>query len=401
MQPTTARALFLAAAPAIALAGSFNGAWDATIAAGADPVPFRMEVTESPARVCFFEDTQPVCSTSARIEKGRLTAQWDFYKAELRLEARDGGLAGVYHSFRSNRDTEVAARPHQAPPAPSSPPAKLEGEWEARVADRPEAATWQLLLRQSGSELKGTILRVDGDNGTMVGRIDGKHFQISHFSGDRPVSLTGDLQSDGSLELMLGRTKLTALRPAEARARKLPPPLDPTTHAHVKSPDEPFRFRFPDLAGRVYSQDDFRGKPLIVTITGSWCPNCRDEAPFLAELYDRYHAKGLEIVAFCFEDDADGPEHNQLRAFMRKFGMKYPALLAGDPATRDILKTAVPQIENLSAYPSSIYIGRDGRVRMVHTGFPGPGSGQELARVKQEIRELVERMLAEPIAAVR
>src|ERR1051326_8660678 len=169
MQPTTARALFLAAAPAIALAGSFNGAWDATIAAGADPVPFRMEVTESPARVCFFEDTQPVCSTSARIEKGRLTAQWDFYKAELRLEARDGGLAGVYHSFRSNRDTEVAARPHQAPPAPSSPPAKLEGEWEARVADRPEAATWQLLLRQSGSELKGTILRVDGDNGTMVG----------------------------------------------------------------------------------------------------------------------------------------------------------------------------------------------------------------------------------------
>ena len=385
----------------MALAGAFDGKWDATIAAGADPVPFRMEVTGSPAKVCFFEDEQPVCSTSARIENGKLTAQWDFYKAELRLEFKDNTLAGVYHSFRSNRDSAVTARKHQTNPAPSSPPARLAGEWEARVADRPESATWQLLLRQTGSELKGTILRVDGDNGTMVGRIDGKHFQISHFSGDRPVSLAGDLKPDGSLDLMLGRTKLTALRPAEARARKLPPPLDPAAHAHAKNPDEPFRFRFPDLNGRVYSEADFRGKPLIVTITGSWCPNCRDEAPVLAELYDRYHARGLEIAAFCFEDAADGPEHNQLRAFMRKFGMKYPALLAGDPATKDILKTAVPQIENLSAYPSSIYIGRDGRVRMVHTGFPGPGSGEELARVKQEIRELVERMLAEPIAAVR
>jgi hypothetical protein len=35
-------------------------------------------------------------------------------------------------------------------------------------------------------------------------------------------------------------------------------------------------------------------------------------------------------------------------------------------------------------------------VRSVHTGFPGPGSGEELTRVKKEIRELVERMLAEP-----
>jgi hypothetical protein len=67
--------------------------------------------------------------------------------------------------------------------------------------------------------------------------------------------------------------------------------------------------------------------------------------------------------------------------------------LAGPPAG---LNTQVPQIENLTAYPSSIYIGRDGRVRSVHTGFPGPGSGDELTRVKKEIRDLVERMLAEP-----
>ena len=398
MYPTTARALFLLAAPLLALAGDFNGTWDATIMNGSDPVAFRMEVSEAPMKVCFFEDAQPVCSTSARVEGTKLVAQWDFLRTDLRLEAQDKTLTGVYHLYRSNRDMNVEARPHQQRPASSEPPAKFEGEWEARNVDRPSAATWQLLLRQSGSDLKGTILRVDGDDGTLVGRVEGKHFSISHFSGDRPVVLTGDLKPDGSLEMKLGRTNLVALRPADARARSLAPPPDPATWARVKNSEEPFHFRFPDVNGREYSEADFRGKPLIVTITGSWCPNCRDEAPFLGELYERYHGKGLEIVALCFEEASDAPEHGQLRSFVRKFGIKYPALLAGEPSG---LKTQVPQIENLTAFPSSIYVGRDGRVRTVHTGFPSGGSGEELTRVKSEIRELVERMIAEPIAAAR
>ena len=28
----------------------------------------------------------------------------------------------------------------------------------------------------------------------------------------------------------------------------------------------------------------FRGKVVLVNISGSWCPNCHDEAPFLAAL---------------------------------------------------------------------------------------------------------------------
>ena len=46
----------------------------------------------------------------------------------------------------------------------------------------------------------------------------------------------------------------------------------------------------------------------------------------------------------------------------------------------------MPQIENLAAYPTTIYVGKDGKVRSVHTGFPSSGSGEELARVKEEIR---------------
>jgi hypothetical protein len=108
------------------------------------------------------------------------------------------------------------------------------------------------------------------------------------------------------------------------------------------------------------------------------------------ELYQRYHAKGLEMAAFCFESASD-PTWAPLRAFVRKFNIQYPALLAGE-LSDGVLNTAVPQIENLSAYPTTIYVGKDGKVRSVHTGFP---SGEELVRVKEEIRATIERMIAE------
>jgi len=377
-----------------ALAAGFNGTWDATILAGGESVPFRLEISESPARVCFFEDTQPVCSTAARIEANKLIAQWDYLGRELSLEVSGDNLAGVYTGLRTKRDLAIQAKPHQPPAAsPSRPQSAVDfgGDWEIHSTEAPKLA-WQLLLRQTGQELKGTILRVDGDDGTLVGTAADRHFLISHFSGDRPVMLEGTLGADGGLDLKFEGHNLFALRPAAARARNLPAPADPATFAHARNPAEPFRFRLPDLAGRIYSEADFHGRPLVISITGSWCPNCRDEAPFLAELYQTYHAAGLELAAFCFEPASD-PNHEQLRAFLRRFAITYPALLAGEPST---LRTVVSQIDNIGAFPTTIYIGKDGRVRTVHTGFPSTGSGEELARVKREIRELVERMIAEP-----
>lgn len=379
-------------APAAALAGDFNGTWDGAVVTNAARVPFRMEVSESPARVCFFEDTDRVCSTSARIENGKLTAKWDYLNSQLTLASVDGALSGDYVNLRTNRELKIEARPHQAAAAPAEKPAQFGGEWEVHSAARPGPGN-QLILRQSGAELKGTILRIDGDDGTLVGEADGNRFAISHFSGDRPMLLKGTLQPDGTLELESGAQKMVALRPAEARARNLAPPLDPMTYAHARNPDERFHFSFKDVDGKTYTEDNFAGKPYVVSITGSWCPNCRDEAPFLVELYHSYHAKGLEMAAFCFEAAGD-PAYAPLRAFVRKFAIPYPALIAGEP-TAGVLKTAVPQIENLTAYPTTIYVGKDGKVRSVHTGFPSGGSGEELARVKEEIRGTIEKMIAE------
>src|SRR5207248_9761455 len=40
---------------------------------------------------------------------------------------------------------------------------------------------------------------------------------------------------------------------------------------------------------------------------------------------------------------------------------------------------ALPQLVNFGAYPTTIFLGRDGRVRSVHAGFASPAAGAEPA----------------------
>jgi thiol-disulfide isomerase/thioredoxin len=147
----------------------------------------------------------------------------------------------------------------------------------------------------------------------------------------------------------------------------------------------------------------FRGRVVILSIGGSWCPNCHDEAPFLSELYTAFRARGLEIVGLMFENDPDPKiARPRVQSFVKRYGVEYPMLIAGTTQPSPTSKTindALPQLVNFGAYPTTIFLGRDGRVRSMHAGFASPATGAEHVRLKQEMRELVENLLAEPARA--
>jgi len=174
----------------------------------------------------------------------------------------------------------------------------------------------------------------------------------------------------------------------------LPEPTDPSTHTRVKDASQPFLFSFPDLTGKLVSSDDarFRGKVVLVNITGSWCPNCHDEAPFLAELYRKYRGQGLEIVALSFEEADQLKDPTRLRAFIKKYGIEYTVLLGGEPAEA---KAKLAQAENWDAWPTTFFIDREGLARAVHAGFPGSASGELYGQAKQEFVSNVEKLLAD------
>jgi thiol-disulfide isomerase/thioredoxin len=391
-------------------AASIDGLWDAVVVAGGTEVPFRFEIATkgTEAEGYFFEGDRKVGSTTGSFADGVLKLEYDFLNTTLEARLNGDELTGTYRNNRAGaRPQDLRMRRFMPTAIAEDDTPSLAGTWEMRrnadeVTAPRDTRTWQVFLRQSGAEVSGTILRVDGDTGTLVGHWQHGKLTLSHFAGERPNLFEATLDPDGTLAVTLnGTAHYRVVRSGEARAKGIPEPPDPSRYTNVKDPVAPFRFAFPDLTGKVVSESDpqLRGKVMILAIGGSWCPNCHDEAPFLSELYRDYRGRGLEIVGLMFENDPDPKvARPRVQSFIKRYAAQYPMLIAGTTQPSPTSKTiaeALPQLVNFGAYPTTIVLGRDGRVRNVHAGFPSAATGAEHTRHKQEVRELIERLLAE------
>jgi thiol-disulfide isomerase/thioredoxin len=392
--------LALVALPSRADAQPVNGLWDATVLVnnGALEIPFRFELSGSGSNVkgSFFNGDDRTTSTSGTLQNGVLSLSFDELGTKLDATLKDGQLDGQYsrgtrgapYPFHAKRFSPIQSGDATIP--------SIAGLWNVQVGKSSKGeAAWQLIVRQAGAEVSAVILRIDGDTGTLTGSFRNGTFALSHFSGARPLRLELTPGADGTLAVVQNTDKpLTALRAEQASAKGLPQPSDPTRFTSVKDPTEPFRFNFPDLDGKMVANTDarFAGKVVIVAIGGSWCPNCHDETPFLVELYKKYKKQGLEIVELSFEEEAQIKNPVRVRAFNKRYGVDYTVLIPGEPKE---LNDKVPQGVNLNSFPTTFFLGRDGRVRSAHAGFAGKASGKFHTELKEEVTALVERLLAE------
>ena len=80
----------------------------------------------------------------------------------------------------------------------------------------------------------------------------------------------------------------------------------------------------------MVSLSDYQGQPLIISIFGSWCPNCMDETKFLKKWYDENKDRGIEILGLAYEAK---PDFNYARGrvlkMKNKLGVDFNYLIAG------------------------------------------------------------------------
>jgi len=400
LSQSTKLLLLLASASTVSAAmteARFAGRWDAVVVVdGLEvPFPFEIEADGDSLRGSFFNGERRITSSAARAEGSGLTLNFDQYASKLVVSFKDGQLVGEYrrprgpYPFRAAPAEETIVLPEQDVPS-------IDGTWVVSAKSNKGETAWRFIARQKGSHVDATILRIDGDTGTLSGSYRDGRFVLSHFSGARPMLLEVRLAPGGALALKQNQEiELVAARENTPQAGEIGIPTDPSAHTRVRNPAEPFVFSFPDLQGNTISNTDekFRGKVVLVNISGSWCPNCHDEAPFLASLYRKYQARGLEIVGLSFEEGDQLKDPVRLRAFLKTYDIGYTVLLAGEPSEAP---EKLPQAVNLDAFPTTFILGRDGRVRGVHTGFPSPGSGAFYAKAEEELTSAVETLLAEP-----
>jgi thiol-disulfide isomerase/thioredoxin len=390
---------------ASATAATLTGRWDASITLNGTAIPFRLDISGEGANLkgTLFNGDQLQTTTGARLENGKIVLEFDHYLTKIIATFEAGQLDGQVEG-RFSRESYISSVPFHAkrysPAAVSSTNVpSIDGVWEIPYDSPKGEKAWRFIVRQSGAEVSASILRVDGDTGALTGNFQNGKFVLSHFDGSRPLLLEVTPASDGTLEIQTSGAytqtkKLIAYRPEAARAKGLSEPANYATHTSVRDPNETFAFRFPDVNGKIVSNEDpkFKGKVVLAIVTGTWCPNCHDEAQYLVQLYKKYRDQGLEIVALDFEEPEQQDTLSRERAFVKKYGVEYTYLIAGAPAE---MWEKVPQGVNLNTWPATFFIGRDGRVKGIHAGFASPASGEFNRQLKEEFTSNIERLLAD------
>lgn len=407
--------------------GNLNGRWDAALIRNGVEIPFRLDIKgDGPTlQGVFFSGWSAYDgTTSASFKDNKLVLNIDHYLTTINAELKDGKLAG--NAFAQNRETSAeytftAVRHVEKPKTLHAP--SIAGSYIIPL-DTPSSKgerAFRFIAQQQGDEVAATILRIDGDTGAYSGTYKDGKWLLSHFDGGRPGVIVVTPQADGTLDVQQqvdrpgqaaasatneysrGATpdgryapKLVAYPEAVANARGLPAPDDSLNHTSVRDPEEIFAFSFPDLDGKQVSSKDFEGKVVLAIVTGTWCPNCHDEAQYLVQLDKKYRDQGLAIVALTFEEPAQHAELERARAFVKQYGVEYTYLLAGAPAE---MWEKVPQLNHLDTWPATIFVGRDGKIDAVHSGFASPAAGDYYQQQNRQFEVRIEQLLAEKAPA--
>ena len=382
------------------------GIYRAVVRVDGGDLPFGLELVEEDGATVAYLINGPerARAREVRLEGGRLTVQMPGYQQRIDATWRDGRFEGTLQLLRPRavvRELRLVAIPGEDWrffPEPDAAPMDFSGRWALTYSDD-DGNTSQAIaeLTQEGHVVTGSVLRASGDDRYIAGEARGDTLFLSRFDGGtaylylarlRPDGvLTGDQWTGGgSHETFSGRRDPNA---------KLD---DPAALSALKPGVDRLEFSFPDVDGKLhkYPDDEHAGKVVLITVGGSWCPNCHDEAEFLKELLASRRGRGLEVIQLMFERTPDfASQAKAARDFAAEFGIDHAVLIAGTTSDDDVLKK-LPQVAAFKAYPTLFVIDRKGVVRNIHTGFAGPATGRHHEEQNRELTALVDGLLDEP-----
>ncbi len=370
------------------------------------PIVFNMEVNSKSANGISWiirNAGEAIRVDDIRKKGDSLLVDMPFFESFMRLYVgRTGIMSGSWIKGTTSMDLvqPVEIRPGKVRFPLHAGPAKVDvsGRWSVRFR-RPDGTLRNAVaeFKQRGSMLSGTFLTPTGDYRYLEGIVSGDSLQLSCFDGSHAYFFGARMSPEGMLIHGVFAAGLTHLEPWTA-IRDENAVLDGSMSTMSLRPGEDsLRFRFMDLDGKWVSLRDerYRDKVVIVQIMGSWCPNCMDETAFLSKYFKKHSTDGIEVVALAYEYTTE-PERarKSLMKFRDRFDVRYPMLITG-VTSADSLRTekTLPELTPIKAFPTTIFVGRDGKVKHVHAGYSGPATGlhhdafvQEFERTIQDLR---------------
>jgi thiol-disulfide isomerase/thioredoxin len=380
------------------------GSYRATVElAGGKQVPFGLDVAQEESATVLYviNGEERVRLDDVQVVDGRLQARFPGYETTLTAEVEGGELTGTVSLVHAGG--KLAQLPFAAElgptwrfhPEPLPDNADFAGRWDVTFTDASgRRSPGVAVLEQRFEQVTGTMQLPDGDQRYLEGEARDETLQLSRFDGGAVVLYEAQLDASGNLSGSTwsdrgGQQRWVAKRNPDATIEAA------ALATRLRDPDAGFTFAFPDLAGQTVASTDprFAGKVLLVTLAGSWCPNSHDQARLLVQLDEAYRERGLAIVSLMFEQHAQpAAAVAAIERFRAALGVEYTTLLAGGAGLAQASK-ALPQLEAVLAYPTTILIDRAGQVRKIHTGFAGPATGTQHDLLAHEWATEIEALL--------
>ena len=115
---------------------------------------------------------------------------------------------------------------------------------------------------------------------------------------------------------------------------------------------------FSTITGKKIVLSELRGKPVIVTFWATDCLSCVNEIPHFVELYQQFHARGLEIIAVAMSYNPP----NHVLEISRAQNLPYDIAL-------DMQSENAHAFGDVSLTPTTFLIAPDGSIASRNIGM--------------------------------
>jgi thiol-disulfide isomerase/thioredoxin len=373
-------------------------------------LPFEFEVkyaANNQLQIEIFNGEERILVEDVSFGRSRKTARdtirinFPEYQSYIIADVR-GGMMNGHWVVTTKDDYRIPfsakfGEPYRFTNVHTPPVSNLSGQWAALFdinSEVPDKAIGE--FEQKGNQLLGTFRTETGDYRYLEGVVEGNKFWMSCFDGAHAFLFSGVIKGDSLQgEFRSGSHYQTLWSAWRDTSFKL---AAPDSLAQTKDGGSGIKFQFATPDGQVikYPSTTFDGKVKIFTISGTWCPNCKDEQLFLKEYLEQHPEQNdkISIVTCSFERYKDSVQVNQhLASYSRKLGISWPIVLAGK-ANKEEAQRVFPSLTKVVAFPTMIILDKRGKVNLVHTGFDGPATSK-YADFKHEFETLMQRLIAE------